>query len=53
MNTATVQPEVRRKPILKQEIAFAMIHLMPLGALFTGATFFDWMVCIFLYDILR
>ncbi|MDZ7648345.1 MAG: acyl-CoA desaturase [Cytophagales bacterium] len=42
-------PEVRSKPILKQEIAFAIIHLMPLGALWTGLTFFDWMVCIFLY----
>ncbi|MBL7874316.1 MAG: acyl-CoA desaturase, partial [Cyclobacteriaceae bacterium] len=42
-------PEVRSKPILKQEIAFALIHLAPLGALWTGATFFDWMVCIFLY----
>lgn len=44
-----VVPEVRRKPVLKQEIAFLLIHLMPLGALWTGATFFDWMVCIFLY----
>lgn len=44
-----VVPEVRSKPVLKQEIAFALIHLAPLGALLTGATFFDWMVCIFLY----
>ncbi|MCE7861907.1 MAG: acyl-CoA desaturase [Bacteroidetes bacterium CHB5] len=44
-----VVPEVRRKPVLKQEIAFLLIHLMPLGAIWTGATFFDWMVCIFLY----
>ena len=52
MNTLEQQvviPEVRRKPILKQEIAFAMIHLTPLLAIWTGATFFDWMVCIFLY----
>jgi stearoyl-CoA desaturase (delta-9 desaturase) len=35
--------------VLKQEIAFAAIHLAPLGALYTGATFFDWMVCAFLY----
>jgi stearoyl-CoA desaturase (delta-9 desaturase) len=49
MDSATLKPEVRRKPILKQEVAFGLIHLLPLGALFTGATFFDWMVCIFLY----
>src|SRR5215467_8515885 len=48
MDTA-LKPEVRRKPILKQEIAFALIHLMPLGALFTGARLFDWIVCAFLY----
>lgn len=45
-NTA---PEARSKPILSQEIAFGIVHLLPLGALFTGATFFDWMVCLFLY----
>lgn len=28
---------------------FLGVHLMPLFALYTGATFFDWMVCIFLY----
>jgi stearoyl-CoA desaturase (delta-9 desaturase) len=44
-----LKPEVRRKPILKQEIAFALIHLLPLGALFTGARLFDWIVCAFLY----
>ena len=49
MAQAAVVPEVRRKPHLKQEIAFIIIHLLPLGALWTGATFFDWMVCIFLY----
>lgn len=49
MAQEAVVPEVRSKPILKQEIAFAIIHLMPLGALWTGVTFFDWMVCIFLY----
>src|SRR6478735_2299512 len=48
MDTA-LKPEVRRKPISKQEIAFAIIHLLPLGALFTGATAFDWIVCAFLY----
>jgi stearoyl-CoA desaturase (delta-9 desaturase) len=42
-------PEVRRKPIMKQEIVFAIIHLLPLGALFTGATLFDWILCAFFY----
>ena len=41
--------EKRSKPILKQEIAFAMVHLLPLGALWTGATWFDWVVCAVLY----
>jgi len=45
----TVQIEKRSKPILKQEIAFTIVHLLPLGALFTGATLFDWIVCGLLY----
>lgn len=50
METATVAtPEKRSKPILKQEVAFIIIHLLPLGALWTGATWFDWAVCAFLY----
>ena len=49
MEQQAVIPEVRRKPILRQEIAFAVIHMLPLAAIWTGATFFDWMVCIFLY----
>jgi stearoyl-CoA desaturase (delta-9 desaturase) len=49
MTTSTTSPEVRRKPVLKQEIAFALVHLLPLGALYTGATLFDWIVCAFLY----
>ncbi len=39
----------RNKPILKQEIAFAIVHLLPLGAIWTGATWFDWTVCAVLY----
>lgn len=45
----TAVPEVRNKANLKQEIIFLGVHLMPLAAFWTGATFFDWMVCIFLY----
>ncbi len=45
----TVTLENRRKPILKQEIAFTIVHLIPLAAIWTGATLFDWAVCIALY----
>ena len=49
MNSTTRVPEVRSKPIVKQEIAFLLIHLTPLLAFFTGVTLFDWIVCAFLY----
>ena len=39
----------RSKPVLKQEIAFLIVHLLPLAALYTGASLFDWLVCIFFY----
>lgn len=45
----SIQLENRRKPVLKQEIAFTIVHLLPLAAIWTGATLFDWAVCIFLY----
>jgi hypothetical protein len=45
MSSTTITPEVRRKPLLKQEIAFLIVHLLPLAAIWTGATFFDWIVC--------
>lgn len=49
MTSSTFQPESRRKPILAQEIAFGVVHLLPLAALWTGATLFDWIVCAVLY----
>lgn len=49
MATASESPRVLNKPKLSTEISFAIVHLMPLAAIYTGATFFDWMVCIFLY----
>jgi stearoyl-CoA desaturase (delta-9 desaturase) len=49
MSTQTIALPKRGKPKLIQEISFVLVHLLPLGALFTGATLFDWMVCIFLY----
>lgn len=30
-------------------LSFIILHLLPLGALFTGATLFDWIVCAVLY----
>jgi stearoyl-CoA desaturase (delta-9 desaturase) len=49
VKNADLIPEQRRKPILKQEIAFGAVHLIPLAAIWTGATWFDWSVCVFLY----
>lgn len=49
MAQETVALQERRKPILKQEIAFLIVHLLPLAALWTGATLFDWIICAFLY----
>lgn len=51
MTNSTALPEVRRRPILAQEIAFGIVHLIPLAALFTGATLFDWIVCAVLYFV--
>lgn len=44
-----MEKELRNKPELKPEIGFALMHLSPLLIIWTGSTFFDWMVCIFLY----
>ncbi|MEJ2004603.1 MAG: acyl-CoA desaturase [Cyclobacteriaceae bacterium] len=45
----SISPRKRNKPILKQEISFILVHLIPLAAIWTGATLFDWIVCAFLY----
>jgi len=49
MSATTVQLEKRRRPQLKQEISFLVVHLLPLGAIWTGATAFDWTLCAVLY----
>ncbi|MBU2913820.1 acyl-CoA desaturase [Reichenbachiella agariperforans] len=49
MAAASTSPRVLNKAKLKTEISFAIVHLLPLGALYTGATTFDWIVCAFLY----
>ena len=41
--------EKRGKPLLKQEVGFIILHLVPLLGIWTGATMFDWLVCGFLY----
>jgi stearoyl-CoA desaturase (delta-9 desaturase) len=51
MEASSLTPEIRRKPILRQEIAFLIVHLIPLAALWTGATLFDWVLCAALYVI--
>ncbi|MCB0320874.1 MAG: acyl-CoA desaturase [Bdellovibrionales bacterium] len=45
------KPEKRGQPRLVREIPFVIIHLIPLAALWTGATFFDWALCFSLYVI--
>jgi len=42
---------VRRKPLLRSEIGFGLLHLSPVLIFWTGSTMFDWMVCIALYFI--
>ncbi|MFY0625100.1 MAG: acyl-CoA desaturase [Reichenbachiella sp.] len=49
MSADSTTLRVLNKPKLKTEISFIILHLLPLAAFYTGATFFDWMVCIFLY----
>lgn len=49
MSDTAAEPRVLNKPKLSKEISFTIVHLLPLLAIYTGATFFDWMVCIFLY----
>ncbi len=46
-----MEKEVRNKSILRSEIGFALLHLAPVLIFWTGSTFFDWMVCIFLYFV--
>ena len=44
-----MQKEERGKPKTKSIIEFSLIHLAPLLAIWTGATAFDWALCVFLY----
>jgi len=44
-----MEKELRSRPLLRSEIGFTLLHLAPFLVFWTGSTFFDWMVCIFLY----
>ena len=50
MNVASeVVLEERNKPLIKQEIGMTVLHLLPFLGLWTGATWYDWTLCAFLY----
>lgn len=49
MSTTATSPRVHSKPSNKTIFYFVGLHLLPLGALFTGATTFDWILCGILY----
>jgi stearoyl-CoA desaturase (delta-9 desaturase) len=49
MSSQTFSPELRNKPVLMHQAPFWLFHLVPLAAIFTGATLFDWIVCAALY----
>lgn len=51
MATKLTEPRVLNKAKLKTEISFTIVHLLPLVAIYTGATLFDWIVCIVLYFV--
>lgn len=57
MNTAEkiepeiIEKEVRGKASFTPQLTFWFIHIVPLLALYTGATAFDWAVCLSLYVI--
>ncbi len=41
--------QARKKPSYIYETEFILLHLLPLAMIWTGATLFDWLVCITLY----
>lgn len=46
-----LEKEERGKPVFKDEIGFLLVHLAPILAFWTGATWFDWTLCVSLYFI--
>ena len=49
MSNQTTELRKLNKPSLKKELSFLLIHMLPLAAIWTGATWFDWTVCVVLY----
>lgn len=49
--TKIIRKEHRRKPVLRSEIGFLLIHLSPLLMIWTGVTWFDFTLAISLYFI--
>lgn len=46
-----LEKEKRRPVRFYETVEFAVIHLIPLLAIFTGATTFDWILCFVLYFV--
>jgi stearoyl-CoA desaturase (delta-9 desaturase) len=44
-----MEKEVRKGPALKTIIEFSIFHFVPLFAIYTGATAFDWWLCLGMY----
>lgn len=44
-----MEKEIRGKIAIGSIIPFILMHIVPFLMIWTGATFFDWMTCIFLY----
>lgn len=51
INSPSPAPEIRRSPEGMTTIPFVLMHLIPLGALWTHVTRFDWILCVVLYAI--
>jgi stearoyl-CoA desaturase (Delta-9 desaturase) len=49
MNEINIQPVNRESIRLSSQLGFLLVHLLPLFALYTGATIFDWLLCAALY----
>jgi len=44
-----LEKENRNKPRMADQLGFALIHLSPLFMIWTGFTWKDWLVCLFMY----
>jgi len=46
-----MEKEFRNMPTLKGQFLFTLVHVLPFIALYTGATKFDWILCVSLYFV--